>query len=88
MYNITDDGKKAVGDGKISNATPVKAIKSREMPSNKTKPFNVCCHTPRAHGILEEKKTTTTSSSTRGFFFERVRPSPGGVGESRGARNG
>ena len=73
--------------GKISNAIPVKAIKSRGMPSNKTKPFNVCCHTPRVHGILEEK-TTTPPSSTRRFFFERVGPSHGGIGESRGLGNG
>jgi len=89
MYSIIDDDpNKAVVDGKISNAIPVKAIKSRGMPSNKTKPFSVCCHTPRAHGILEKTTTTTTSSSTRGFFFERVGPSPGRVGESRGAGNG
>ena len=88
MYSITDnDLKKEVVGGKISNATPVKAIKSRGMPSNKTKPFNVCCHTPRTHGIREET-TTTTTTSTRGFFFERVGSSHGGVGESRGAGNG
>jgi len=40
MYNITDDNEVGVG-GPISNAIPVKAIKRREMPSNKTKPFNV-----------------------------------------------
>ena len=88
MYSVTDiDLKKEVGGGKISNATPVKAIKSRGMPSNKTKPCNGCCPTPRAHGILEET-TTTTTTSTRGFFFERVGPSHGGVGESRSDGNG
>ena len=86
MYSITDDLKKEVVGGKISNAIPVKAIKSRGMSSNKTKPFNVCCHTRRAHGIREE--TTTTTTSTRGFVFERVGSSHGGVGESRGAGNG
>ena len=54
----------------------------------KTKLFNVCCPTPRVHGVLEETTTTTTTTSTRGFFFERVGPSHGRVGESRSDGNG